>query len=261
MKAILINLGWRILGGVLGLLIGGAIGFWLGEPLVRALALSPFAWMSDFVALVVVLPILALSGAILGAIMIYLRRQWNWAISLVLCLTLGGCLAIYQFQLWAARPSVEKLGNFERLTYTHKQWGKYDELHYRGERLSFADPMHQFGYSLGTYAQINALITFTLPSSVKVPTFVVNVGDLEHETLFFLVREVEGQAVVDFLCREDGQVTATWVDTPLADAPTPRAAALGRVQLEGAGRWLLLNEHCVVDVETLQAFDKRYDFD
>jgi len=260
MKAILINLAWRLGGALLGLLIGGGIGFWLGEPLVRALDLSPFAWMSVFVARVVVLPLLALGGAILGAIMIYLRRQWNWAISLVLALSLSGCLAVHQLQLWAAQPTVEPLGNFARLTYPDQEWGPYDELHYRGERLSFADPMHQFGYSLGTYTQINALITFTLPSSVRGPVFVVNVGSVDHETLFFLVREVDSQADVDFLCREDGKVTVTWVDSPLAEVTVPRDAALGRVKLAGEGRWLLLNEDCLLDVETLRGFDKRYDF-
>ncbi|MEZ4869754.1 MAG: hypothetical protein R3C14_50985 [Caldilineaceae bacterium] len=261
MKAILINLTWRLGGALLGLLIGSGIGFWLGEPLVRALDLSPFAWMSVFVARVVMLPLLALSGAILGAIMIYLRRQWNWAIGLLLSLALGGSLAIHQLQLWAAQPTVEPLGNFARLTYPDQEWGPYDELHYRGERLSFPDPMHQFGISLGVYSQINALITFTLPSAVTAPVFVVNVGDMAHETLFFLVREVDGQATVDFLCRADGKVTATWVDSPLAAVTVPPNAALGRVKLAGQGRWLLLNEYCLFDVETLRGFDKRYNFE
>ncbi|MEZ4734553.1 MAG: hypothetical protein R3E79_46270 [Caldilineaceae bacterium] len=89
----------------------------------------------------------------------------------------------------------------------------------------------------------------------------VNVGDLAHATLFFLVREVADQASVDFLCRAEGKVTATWVDSPLAAVTVPPTAALGRVKLAGEGRWLLLNEYCLVDVETLQAFDKRYDFE
>lgn len=51
------------------------------------------------------------------------------------------------------------------------------------------------------------------------------------------------------------------VDSPFTDTTIPRNAARGQVQLEGEGRWLLLNEDCLLDVETLQAFDKRYDFE
>jgi hypothetical protein len=179
-------------------------------------------------------------------------------LSLVLWITLSGCLSLWQFPFWANRPAVETLGNFARLTYTNAEWGEYDELHYRGERLSFADPAHQFGYSLGTYTQINALITFPLPSWITTPVFVVNVGDLNHDTLFFLVREEDGLAAVDYLCRVDGDVTAAWLDTPSADVTVLYRATRRRVRLEGEGRWLLLNEHCILDVQTLQAFDKRY---
>lgn len=256
MKAIIIHWAWRLLGALVGLIIGGGLGLFLGEPIAKLLNISNFEGGRGYFVILVVVPLFALSGAVLGALMIYLRWQWNLAIGLVLLIALGGFLFSERAQFIDPPPQIETLGNFELLTYASESMGDYYQLRYRGEPFPIEGRAGMFGDKTATYPTLNAVITFTMPHSNTEPAFVVNVGDPNNSSFFYLVREVNGQAKVEYLSDTSSNVAADWLDAGRSDPTVARNLTLHRGRLEG-GRWLLLGDNCVLDVQTLTAY--RFD--
>lgn len=64
----------RLLGGVIGLLVGGVLGMVLGDAIATAFGVSSFEGASGYFVILVVLPVLAIVGAILGVIISGLPR-------------------------------------------------------------------------------------------------------------------------------------------------------------------------------------------
>lgn len=255
MKAMLINWAWRLLGAFLGLLLGGGLALLLGDPIAKVLEISNFEGGRGYFIVFVLVPLFAMSGAVLGAIMIHLPWQWNLSISLLLILGVGSFLFSQREQWMPAPPQVETLGNFTLLTYTSENRGEYYQLRYRDAPFSMEGRAGMFGDQSAVYTTFNAIITFTLPSSIPAPAFVVNVGDPNNSSFFYLVREVDGQATATHLSdTSGGNISVDWLDNELSAASTSRDLTLHRGRLTDSGRWLLLGDNCVLDVQTLTPY-------
>lgn len=255
MKAMLIKWAWRLSGAFIGLLLGGGLALLLGDPIAKILEISNFEGARGYFIVLVLVPLFAMSGAVLGAIMIHLPWQWNLGISFLLLIGVGGFLFSQREQWMPIPPQVETLGNFELRTYTSESRGEYYQLRYRGEPFSIEGRAGMFGDQSAVYTTFNSVITFTLPMSIPAPVFVVNVGDPNNSSFFYLVREVDGQATVTHLSdTSGGNVSADWLDNALLTAATSRNLTLHRGRLTGGGRWLLLGDNCVLDMQTLTPY-------
>jgi len=165
---------------------------------------------------------------------------------------------------------VEAIGPFEVVTHTHSRltgWNTGElvkstserySLHYRSQPFSFEGKSGFFGTETKVYQTFNSMITF--PTTV--PALVVNVGDPNNESYYYLIREEGEKAVAQYLGKSTGSVSAQWLDPPEEEESDPVTnIALHRGRLEG-GRWLLLGQYTVLDTETLDttAFGQPEDF-
>lgn len=257
MKEMLIHWGWRLLGAFLGLLVGIGLAVGLGDAIGKALDISNFEGGRGYFVLLVLIPLFGLSGLILGALMIYWKWQWNLGIVLSLCVVGGLFVWTHRDAFIPPPPQVEAIGNFQLLTYDSENWGQYYALRYRDEPFTIEGRAGLFGDQIASYQTLNAVITFTLPFSSTAPAFIVNVGDPNNSSFFYLVREEAGQATVTDLCATSGGVVAVdWLDGAPSDPTASRNLVLRRAGLTG-GRWLLLGDSCVLDVQTLTPY--RFD--
>lgn len=257
MKAFWVHLAWRLLGALIGLLIGIGLAIGLGDAVGRALDISNFEGGRGYFVLLVLIPLFGLSGLILGALMIYGKWQWNLGIVLSLCAVGGLFVLTHRDAFIPPPPQVEAIGNFQLLTYDSEDWGQYYALRYRDEPLTIEGRAGMFGDQSASYQTLNAVVTVTLPLSNTAPALIVNVGDPNNSSFFYLVHEDAGQAAVTELCATSGGVVAVdWLDVPPSDPTASRDLVLRRAGLAG-GRWLLLGDNCVLDVQTLTPY--RFD--
>lgn len=162
---------------------------------------------------------------------------------------------------------VEPLGPFGLVTH-HTQyrygWNEgqvqdgTDErysLQYKGQRFSFEGKSGMFGDATARYQQVNSLITFPAPE----PAVVVNVGDPINSNFYYLVREVNGAAVAEYIAAGSGGVSAQWLD-PADESQRIANITLHRGRMEG-GRYLLLGDYTVLDTQTLKASTFTYNPD
>ena len=154
---------------------------------------------------------------------------------------------------------VEAVGPFEVVTHTHRYptgWNtgelgtatseKYS-LRYRSQPFSFEGKAGWFGTEVKRYETFNSIVTF--PTTV--PALVVNVGDPNNESYYYLIREEGEKAVAQYLGSSGGSVSAQWLDPPKEEESNHVTnIALHRGRLEG-GRWLLLGQYTVLDTRTL----------
>ena len=235
--------------------VGLAVG--LGDAIGKALDISNFEGGRGYFVLLVLIPLFGLSGLILGALMIYWQWRWNLGIVLTLCAAGGLFVWTHRDAFIAPPPQVEAIGNFQLLTYDSEDWGQYYQLRYRDKPFSIEGRAGMFGDDTATYTTLNSVITFTLPITLTTPVFVVNVGDPNNSSFFYLVHEVDEQATVTELCATSGGVVAAdWLDSAPSDPTASRNLVLRRAGLDG-GRWLLLGDSCVLDVQTLTPY--RFD--
>lgn len=254
MKSAITHLAWRLLGAFIGLLAGGALGFFLGNVIAETLGINSFEDAHGYFVAFLIVPPFALGGAILGAIMIYLSRWWNLRIGAGLVIILGIFLFTQREQFIPDPPAVmEKLGNFDLLTYSDKTMGDSYKLRYRGKPFAIHKEARTFSESQATYKSVNAIITFNRPLSET--AFVVNVGDPNNTSYFFLVHEANAKPKVDYLSEASGGSAAVdWLDVAPTDATAPRDRTSRRERLAGNGRWLLLGDNCVLDVHTWETY-------
>ena len=138
---------------------------------------------------------------------------------------------------------IEPLGPFGLVTR-----GSSYALRYKGEPFRFVGKSGMFGDDSLEYEWMNSLITF--PSTE--PVVVVNVGDPNNSSFYYLVREVNGAAVAEYVADGRGGVAAEWIDPP-DDSKKIAEVALHRGRLTG-GRFLLLGDYTVLDTETLKSY-------
>lgn len=152
----------------------------------------------------------------------------------------------------------EPLGPFELVIHTLRYTSGWNEgkiyhgtsenygLRYQGQPFGFDGKSGMFGDSTVHYDTFNSLITF--PG--RAPVAVVNVGDPNNSSFYYLIREKNGAAVAEFLSEGRGGVSAQWLDPDPGDTTKITDVALHRGAMTG-GRLLLLGQTSVLDVETL----------
>jgi hypothetical protein len=159
---------------------------------------------------------------------------------------------------------VEPLGPFGLVTHrTQYRYGwnegqirtgtdEHYSLQYKGQPFSFTGKSGMFGNDTAHYQGVNSLITFPAPE----PAVVVNVGDPNNSSFYYLVREVNGAAVAEHIADGNGGVSAEWLDPP-DDSKKIADVALHRGRMEG-GRFLLLGDYTVLDTQTLKSYTFSY---
>jgi hypothetical protein len=161
----------------------------------------------------------------------------------------------------AVPDRVETVGPFEIVTHTVGYMAGWNEgrvrsattenysLRYRGEPFTFVGRAGRVADTTARYETLNAVITF----STSEPALVVNVGDPNNRSFFYLVREAAGRAVAEYLAEVSGGVSASYLDPAPQDSANVRDIAAHRARLS-AGRWLLLGDYCVLDTRTLTRY-------
>lgn len=173
----------------------------------------------------------------------------------------AGALLVWLRWFRPIPDTAQALGPFEIVTHYTRYTHGYNEgqlrrgvtehysLRYRGKPFTFRGPGGMFGDSTEEYGAVNAIVTFPSPE----PAVVVNAGDPNNSSHYFLVREAGGRARAEYLGPSSGNVSADWLDPPAADSAGERDLAVHRKHLEG-GRWLLLGEQTVLDTRTLKSY-------
>src|SRR5262245_8996616 len=125
--------------------------------------------------------------------------RWPFALAWVASVLAAGCGAIADER--------EALGPFELVTHTHRYLTGYNEgelrlattesysLRHAGKPFTFVGRAGMDGETTATYTRVNALVTFPSPE----PVVVVNVGDPNNTSFYYLVRERGGDAVAEYL--------------------------------------------------------------
>jgi hypothetical protein len=156
---------------------------------------------------------------------------------------------------------LEAFGPFEVVTHTLRFMTGWNEgplatdttenysLRYRAEPFVFEGKAGMSGDQTRRYDTFNAVLTFPSPE----PAIVVNVGDPNNSSFYYLIREESGKAVAQYLGPSSGGVSAEWLDPPADKAPSEKSLGLHRGRLEG-GRWLLLGEYSVLDTRSLKGY-------
>lgn len=245
----LLTIGKGLLGAILGLLIGVGLTFLSVELVFNLLRLNT-AQGNLIGAFTIYLWFLALVGATLGLVMAYLPWRTNLLILAPVVVLVGIILYSDRYRYIDRPPLVQQVGNFEQLTYIDATIPAYG-LRYGGELITIEEQADFLGDKREAYDRFDHLITVTVPASMTAPVFVITVGDQYHD-FFYLVREAAGKAQVTRLSNNTA-ATAQWLDAPLGDPTQPSNLLLDRSS-SVAGRWLLLGDNCVLDVQTLQAY-------
>ncbi len=156
---------------------------------------------------------------------------------------------------------IEVIGPFEVVTHTSRFVTGWNEgqpgnatsehysLRYRGKLFAFEGRSGWFGLETKQYEAHNSIITFPSPK----PAVVVNVGDPNNSSFYYLVREEGGKAVAQYLGESTGGVSASWLDPPADQALKEKSKTVHRRHLAG-GRWLLLGELTVLDTANLKNY-------
>jgi len=180
--------------------------------------------------------------------------------STLIALVLGAGVAVVVGVIaMAGRPkkvpdSFEPVGNFEIVTRTSRHrtgwnegrlgWGTFESygLRFKGKPMTIEGKSGMFGQDTMVYERMNLIVTF--PD--REPVILVNVGDPNNSSFFYLVREEGGQASVEYVTLDSGGVSSIgWLDPP---ADGGREDDAHRIRLTG-GRYLLLADFCVIDTK------------
>ncbi|MEO8200133.1 MAG: hypothetical protein ABI679_06410 [Gemmatimonadota bacterium] len=144
----------------------------------------------------------------------------------------------------------ETVGPFEIVNHGK---GSYFSLRYQGKPFAFDGKSGMFGDDTAHYETMNAVVTFPSGESA----FVVNVGDPNNSSFFYLIREVNGSPVAQFAGESSGDVSVDFLDPVAKDSSVIRNVAVHRSRLHG-GRWLLLGQFSVLDVEKMELYRFAY---
>jgi hypothetical protein len=184
-------------------------------------------------------------------------------ILLIAVLAFAGIILFYKRSTRIV-DQVEPLGPFGLVThFTRYRYGwnegqvrtgtdEHYSLQYKGQPFSFDGKSGMFGDDTMHYEEMNSLITFPSPE----PAVVVNVGDPMNSSFYYLVHEVNGAAVAEYIAAGSGGVSAQWLD-PADESTRVANITLHRGRMEG-GRYLLLGDWTVLDTQILKAWTFTY---
>ena len=172
-------------------------------------------------------------------------------------LILAAVVALYfssdaMARTWLAPDATESFGAFELVTRGSKLAGTDYALRYRGEAVEFDGKSGFMGSQTTRYKAFNAIFTFSATASVS-PAILVNVGDPNNDSFFYLLRDIDGKASAQYVGpATSGRITAQWIDPPAAGLTNDWDDRRHRGRLAG-GRWLLVGEFIALDMQTLTA--------
>jgi hypothetical protein len=161
---------------------------------------------------------------------------------------------------WTVPDRVEPVGPFAVVTHTTSYLAGWNEgqlrrattehyaLRYRDRPFAFEGKAGLFRDTTQRYTTVNAVITFPAAE----PVLLVNVGDPNNRSFFYLVREVGGAARAELVGEGAGGVAVDWL-TPVPNDSGARQIAVHRKRLLPGGRWLLVGDGAVLDTRTLAA--------
>ena len=172
----------------------------------------------------------------------------------VALLGFAAVVAIYFLHAAQARSlrvpdTVETFGAFELVTRGNALAGTDYALRYRGAPFEFVGKSGMFGDKTARYKTFNAMFTFA-PGT---PAILVNVGDPNNASFFYLLRDVDGKAEAHYVGDASGEVSAQWIDPPAAGITNLWDAQRHRGRLTG-GRWLLVGKYAALDMQTLTVY-------
>lgn len=162
---------------------------------------------------------------------------------------------------WTVPDRAEPLGPFTIVTHTRSYLAGWNEgqlrrgttehysLRYRDQPFAFEGKAGLFRDTTRRYTVVNAAITFPAAE----PVVLVNVGDPNNRSFFYLVREAGGAARADFVGEGAGGVAVDWL-VPSPHDSAARQLAVHRARLTGGGRWLLVGDGAVLDTRTLASY-------
>lgn len=243
---------WGVGGALIGLVVGLVLGSILGGELARALKISSFGGGHAYYTAFVVMPLFGLIGLILGALMVHQGWRFNLSVVGLLLLSGAGFVYIYRAAFFEPTPQVETVGNFALLTYANEYTDFTDVRYgilYRGKPLNIPGVTTQ---------RFNGITTVTLPQAGKATALIINADDTEAESRFYLLYEDAGQIKTLPLCTSTRYAPVDWLEQPshtMTDTVEYRSRDwfTQRQSLTG-GRWLLLGDECVLDLQTLALY-------
>ena len=247
---------WGVAGALMGLFVGLVLAVIVGDLIAEAWHISNFEGGRGYFVVLVVMPIFGLIGLVLGAIMIH--QGWRFNLSVVGLLLLSGAGFVYYYRaaFFEPIPQVEQVGNFALLTYENEYTSMLDVVygvHYQGEPITIPGVTTQ---------RYNAITTVTLPQTGSPNALISNADIAEDASHFYLLYEGEGQLKTLPLCASADHAPVDWLDQTTSAVTDARSSNgdyrsrdwfTQRQSLTG-GRWLLLGDDCVLDLQTLTLY-------
>ncbi len=175
----------------------------------------------------------------------------------VALLIFAAVAAIYFYrdaQARTLRPhdTTETFGAFELVTRGNARAGTDYVLLYRGAPFEFVGKAGMFGDKTARYKTFNAVFTIA-PNASGTPAILVNVGDPNNDSFFYLLPDVDGKAEAQYVGEANGVVTATWIDPPATGISNAWDARAHRGRLAG-GRWALVGKYTAIDMQNLTVY-------
>lgn len=241
----------RLLGFVLGGIVGIILAALLGDPIGRALNVSNFEGGRGYFVFLFVIPLFAIVGAVLGAVMIYQGRRFNLSVLAILFLVAGGFVYYHRVIFFNLPIQTEKSGNFELQTYDDESYGDNYEFRYQGKRFDVEEDAGKEGRR----RRVNTVVLLTPTTTVSTPPLFLAIIGPPHDTRsFYLVGEKDGSAFAQYLCDTNVDAVDALDNLPTTDLTGMlelrlRSIYLHRKEITGS-RWLLLGDACVLDLQT-----------
>ena len=239
---------WGVAGALMGLFVGLVLAVIVGDLIAEAWHISNFEGGRGYFVVLVVMPIFGLIGLVLGAIMIHQGWRFNLSVVGLLLLSVVGFVYYYRAAFFEPIPQVEQVGNFAVLTYENEYTSMLDVVygvHYQGEPITITGVTTQ---------RYNAITTVTLPQTGSPNALIINADIAEDASHFYLLYEGEGQIKTLPLCASADHAPVDWLDQPLGDAEYRSRDWYTQRQSLTGGRWLLLGDDCVLDLQTLTLY-------
>ena len=239
---------WGVGGGLIGLVVSLVLGAIVGDLIAEALKISSFEGGHAYYTAFVVMPLFGLIGLTLGAIMIHQGWRFNLSVVGLLLLSGVGFVYVYRAAFFEPTPQVEQVGNFALLTYENEYTDFADVrygVHYRGEPISLPGVTTQ---------RFNGLTTVTLPQASHTTAVLINADVTEEESRFYLLYEADGQVKTLPLCTSASHAPVDWLDQPASTVEYRSRDWFTQRQSLTGGRWLLLGDECVLDLQTLTLY-------
>ncbi len=247
---------WGVAGALIGLVVSLVLAAIVGDLMAEAWHISNFEGGRAYFVVLVVMPIFGLVGLVLGAIMIH--QGWRFNLSVVGLLLLSGVGFVYYYRaaFFEPTPQMEQVGNFTVLTYENEYTSMLDVVygvHYQEEPITIPGVTTQ---------RYNAITTVTLPETGTPNALIINADIAEDASHFYLVYEGEGQIKTLPLCASADHAPVDWLDQTTSAVTDARSSNgdyrsrdwfTQRQSLTG-GRWLLLGDDCVLDLQTLTLY-------